>query len=222
MSDERPPRTPAYWQTIVAVLVLGTMFALVASQLSPQLGVGIAAVLTTVLLAGVMARRRRLTGLWRGLMLAVASLATLALAGGVVLVVGLLVGVRWTVATRATASPASLLGSAGLIWLSNVLVFALWYYEIDAGGPATRHQGPYESADLLFPQQQIAPRAEPWAPLFVDYLFLAFNGSTALSPTDTLVLSRRMKLLMMCQALISLTVLAVVASRAVNALAGPT
>jgi hypothetical protein len=213
---------PAHWQAIAAVLALGWIFGLVASQLSLHLGVGIAAVLVTVLLAGVVARRRRLMRLGRGLMLMVASLATASLAGGVVLTVGLLVGAHWVLAAPATASPAALLGSAGLIWLSNVLVFALWYYEIDAGGPAVRQQGSYDSRDLVFPQRQLDPPSQLWAPQFVDYLFLAFNSSTALSPTDTLFLSRRMKLLMMCQALISLTVLAVVASRAVNALAGPT
>ncbi len=227
MTDDqhRPPphlHAPAHWQAVLAVLALGAIFGLVWSQISMRLGVGIAAVLIIAVVAGVMSRHRRLTGLGRGSMLAVASVATLALAAGVVLVVGLLIGASWTLAARATASPARLLGSAALIWLSNVLVFALWYYEVDGGGPMERHQGLYDSRDLVFPQHQLEPATQLWAPQFVDYLFLAFNSSTALSPTDTLVLSRRMKLLMMCQALISLTVLAVVASRAVNALAGPT
>ena len=103
-------------------------------------------------------------------------------------------------------------------------MFAFWYWEVDGGGPVERHTASsYRSDDLVFPQQrQHEGASQLWMPQFVDYLFLAFNSSTALSPTDTLVLSRRMKLLMMCQSLISLTVLAVVASRAVNALAGPT
>lgn len=222
MTRDAVPHPPAHWQSVAAVLALGAIFGLVASQLSTHLGVAIAAALLAILAAGVAARRRRLTGLTRGLTLALAGLATVALVGGVVLVVGLLVGGSWTLAARATASPATLLGSAGLIWLSNVLVFALWYFELDAGGPSVRHQGPYDSQDLVFPQRQRDDAGLLWTPQFVDYLFLAFNSSTALSPTDTLVLSRRMKLLMMCQALISLTVLAVVASRAVNALAGPT
>ena len=216
------PHPPAHWQAVLAVLALGTIFGWVASQVSTRLGIGIAAALVAVLVAGWIARWRRLQGATRALMLACAGVATLTLAGCVVLVVGMLVGARWT--PDAAATPAALLGSAGLIWLSNVLVFALWYHEVDGGGPAERHKGLYHSHDLVFPQQQQQPEAasELWMPQFVDYLFLAFNSSTALSPTDTLVLSRRMKLLMMCQALISLTVLAVVASRAVNALAGPT
>lgn len=226
MTDGRRhvPHPPAHWQAVLAVLALGTIFGWVASQVSTRLGIGIAAVLVAVLVAVWIARRRRLQGATRALMLAGAGLATLTLAGCVVLVVGMLVGARWTPAPNAAATPAALLGSAGLIWLSNVLVFALWYHEVDGGGPAERHKGLYRSHDLVFPQQQQQPEpaSELWVPQFVDYLFLAFNSSTALSPTDTLVLSRRMKLLMMCQALISLTVLAVVASRAVNALAGPT
>lgn len=215
-------RAPAHWQAVVAVLALSTIFGLVASQVSTRLGIGIAVILGVVLVGVGVARQRRLPGLTRALMLVVAGIATVTLAGGVALVVGTLVGAGWMPAAAAASTPATLLGSAGLIWLSNVLVFALWYHEVDGGGPVERHTGLYRSTDLVFPQQQLEPATQLWVPQFVDYLFLAFNSSTALSPTDTLVLSRRMKMLMMCQALISLIVLAVVASRAVNALAGPT
>ena len=102
------------------------------------------------------------------------------------------------------------------------MLFAFWYWETDAGGPIERHRGgaPYQSADLVFPQRQ-HDGTDDWIPEFLDYLFFSFNSSTAFSPTDTLVMSRRMKVLMMVQSLISLAVLAVVAARAVNALAGP-
>lgn len=101
----------------------------------------------------------------------------------------------------------------------NILAFAVWYWEIDGGGPARRHPGRHSSTDFAFPQQQDDDGlVEGWSPGFVDYLFLAFNTSIAFSPTDTLVLSRRAKLLMMAQALISLVVLAVLAARAINTL----
>jgi len=113
-----------------------------------------------------------------------------------------------------------LLQEAGLVWLANILVFALWYWEIDGGGPAVRIRSHYRSGDFVFPQFQQDPNgpAEPWMPDFFDYLFLAFNTSTAFSPTDTLVLSRRAKLLLMAQSLISLIVIAVLAARAINTL----
>jgi hypothetical protein len=114
----------------------------------------------------------------------------------------------------------ALLQQAGLVWLANIAVFALWYWELDGGGPAVRTRTHYRSVDFVFPQFQQDPGgpAEPWMPDFFDYLFLAFNTSTAFSPTDTLVLSRRAKLLLMTQSLISLIVIAVLAARAINTL----
>lgn len=122
-------------------------------------------------------------------------------------------------------TPERLLISAGALWLTNVLVFALWYWHLDAGGPHQRDRASkYTSDSFLFPQMtmtghQLAECGQAhWSPSFVDYLFLAFNASTALSPADTAVLSRWAKLLMMVQAMISLTVIAVLAARAINTL----
>jgi hypothetical protein len=122
-------------------------------------------------------------------------------------------------------SPIEMLRSAALLWMTNVLVFASWYWRLDAGGPHVRDmRGVHCSGAFLFPQMTIAPEhaeegAGPiWSPMFVDYLFLAFNTSTALSPTDTAVLSRWAKLLSMAQASISLTIIVILAARAVNIL----
>jgi uncharacterized membrane protein len=116
-------------------------------------------------------------------------------------------------------NPATLLRSAAVLWLTNVLTFALWYWKLDAGGPTGRdnRKGPVESS-FLFPQMTMHPLEEKWSPEFIDYLFVAFNTSTAFSPTDTPVLGRWAKVLSMLQALISLTVLAVLAARAINVL----
>jgi len=113
------------------------------------------------------------------------------------------------------ASGADLLVSAVTIWLTNVLVFALWYWELDQGGPGrrTRASG---AGDFRFPQQHGGDLA--WAPGFVDYLYLSFTNATALSPTDTVPLSAWAKLLMMLQALVSLLTLVLVAAHAVNVL----
>jgi len=122
-------------------------------------------------------------------------------------------------------SPTALLLSASSVWLSNVLVFALWYWRLDAGGPHGREVRDGHVADaFLFPQMTMSPDAraaanqEDWSPDFLDYLFLAFNTSTAFSPTDTPVMARWGKALMMLQSFISLTVLALLAARAVNIL----
>jgi uncharacterized membrane protein len=121
---------------------------------------------------------------------------------------------------RHTESPQALLRSASALWFTNVLVFALWYWKLDAGGPLGREgsRGRVDSS-FLFPQMMAQSGEDPgWSPNFVDYLFLAFNTSTAFSPTDTAVLSRWAKMGMMLQSLISLTIVALLAARAVNIL----
>ena len=107
------------------------------------------------------------------------------------------------------------------IWATNVIVFSLWYWELDRGGPSidrSDHRGAHE---FLFPQMTLPPGTvgADANPGYIDYLFLSFNTSTAFSPTDTMPLTVRMKLLMMLEATISLLTLALVAARAVNILA---
>lgn len=112
-----------------------------------------------------------------------------------------------------------LLFDALKIWVINIAAFALWYWTLDRGGPAARGLTRRCKPDFLFAQATIEEPGEPWSPGFVDYLFLAFTNATAFSPTDTLPLSRRAKLLMMVQSGISLLTIALVAARAVNILA---
>ena len=113
-----------------------------------------------------------------------------------------------------------LLTGAGAIWAANLLTFALWYWEIDGGGPSERRRDGHVSTDFLFPQLQIGDGTSSggWWPGFLDYMFVAFNASTAFSPTDTLILSRRAKILMMVQALIAVVTVVVIAARAINTL----
>jgi hypothetical protein len=115
-------------------------------------------------------------------------------------------------------TPRALLRSASALWITNILVFALWYWKLDAGGPLKRAapDGGAKSS-FLFPQMLIRTEEKSsWQPNFVDYLFLAFNTSTAFSPTDTAVLSRVAKMGMMLQSLISLMIIVLLAARAVN------
>jgi hypothetical protein len=118
-------------------------------------------------------------------------------------------------------APNLLLRAATALWVTNILVFASWYWRLDAGGPHQRHiRGSHTEGDFLFPQMTLPPAAgqSSWSPGFVDYLFLAFNSSTAFSPTDSPVLSRWAKVAMMVQASISFTTVALLAARAVNIL----
>jgi hypothetical protein len=127
--------------------------------------------------------------------------------------------------TEHAITPSQLLRSAAALWASNILVFASWYWRLDAGGPLERARIPgHADGAFLFPQMtmdraaKIAAGEHDWEPNFVDYLFLAFNTSTAFSPTDVPVLSRWAKILMMLQSVISLLVIALLAGRAVNIL----
>ncbi len=112
-----------------------------------------------------------------------------------------------------------LLGGAE-IWFTNAIVFALWYWEYDRGGPASRARGDAEIPDFLFPQMTDDKLAANWEPIFMDYLFMSYTNSTAFSPTDTLPLSRWAKALFMAQSAISLVTVALIAARAVNILPG--
>ena len=115
-----------------------------------------------------------------------------------------------------------LVKGALLIWVTNVVAFAVWYWEIDRGGPFARapeHEREAERADLLFPQMTVdLPGWDRWLPGFTDYLFVAFTAATAFSPTDTMPLTARTKALMGVQSAISLLTVAVIAARAVNVL----
>ncbi|HUC12898.1 MAG TPA: hypothetical protein VMS00_00465 [Acidimicrobiales bacterium] len=104
------------------------------------------------------------------------------------------------------------------IWLTNVIVFGLWYWELDRGGPAERQLPAHRRPDFLFPQMSTPGSSPGWVPSLLDYLYTSFTNATAFSPTDTMPLTAWAKLLMSVQALASLVTVAVVISRAVNIL----
>lgn len=153
---------------------------------------------------------------------------------GYALLVLLTVALLYSLITLILALPhhtevaSRLLESAAVIWVTNVIVFAVWYWRLDAGGPNARDVRPAHSRGaFLFPQMSIiAPgtegksiaEVERWRPQFVDYLALSFYTCTSFAPTDVPVLSRWAKLMMMIQAIMSLTTVALLAGRAVNIL----
>jgi uncharacterized membrane protein len=211
----RPPEPR--WPALVAVAAAGGLY----SALHVDLIVGprwlLPAMLGALLVPTVMSHRAGRHDLNRLFGLAVTSVITLGLVGSVILLIGALPSHR--------QSPTALLLSATSLWFTNILVFALWYWRLDAGGPHGRDaRWRHTQGAFLFPQMTMPAGAEvmsdqpDWSPHFLDYLFLAFNTSTAFSPTDTPTLARWAKLLMMLQSLISLTVLALLAARAVNML----
>jgi hypothetical protein len=118
------------------------------------------------------------------------------------------------------ASGRTLLLDAVNIWATNLIIFALWFWALDRGGPAGQILGTGRGKDFQFTQQQpgSTTRFPNWSPGFIDYLFLAFTNATAFSPADTFPLTIRAKLLMMAESGISLVTIALVASRAVGIL----
>ena len=115
--------------------------------------------------------------------------------------------------------PETLLLTGAAIWATNMIVFAVWYWEFDRGGPAARAEARDPYPDFLFPQMSDPQFAPPgWEPNFVDYLYLSFTNATAFSPTDTMPLATWAKLTMLGQAAVSILTLALVIARAVNIL----
>jgi uncharacterized membrane protein len=112
-----------------------------------------------------------------------------------------------------------LIVAGSLIWLTNVAIFGLWYWETDRGGPGKRALGHDDPPDFLFPQMS-DDTIEPleWRPGFIDYLYVSFTNACAFSPTDTMPLTPRAKVIMGVQALVSLVTIGLVVSRAVNIL----
>jgi hypothetical protein len=115
--------------------------------------------------------------------------------------------------------PKTLLGSGAAIFITNVIAFGIWYWELDRGGPFARVDGDKPYPDFLFPQMSDPTNSKPgWRPTFVDYLYVSFTNVVAFSPTDTMPLSRWAKLMMTVQSLVALSTLGLVFARAVNVL----
>jgi hypothetical protein len=212
-SYEPEPRWPAF----IAIVAVGGL----SLALPPALTVGprwlFPGVVLALLIPTVVSHhtgRHRLSAISGVIMVGVLTL-------GLILSVFLLI----TALPARKESPEALLRSAASLWATNIVVFALWYWRLDAGGPQQREKrAGHPDGAFLFPQMLLSPQAlretsqQDWSPNFLDYLFLAFTTSTALSPTDTPVLARWAKGLMMLQALLSLLILALLAARAVNLL----
>jgi enoyl-CoA hydratase/carnithine racemase len=214
---ERPePR----WPAVLAILAAAALHFILPSQLrlgQPEVVAAIVVALVGVSYAARARGARRLNE--------IAGYAIL-----VVLTGGLLYGLEELIAGLVTHSVGApdLLRAAAALWATNCLVFATWYWRLDAGGPNERERRQaHLSGAFLFPQMtamatgstgKTIAEAERWRPGFVDYLFVAFNASTAFSPTDVPVLSRWAKGAMMIQAAIAFTTVVLLVGRVVNIL----
>jgi hypothetical protein len=204
-----------WWPSALALLVLGLTYALVSDRLTfgPPALILIGVLVALALTYGL--RRRGKLAAQRVVALAMLTITTLAVAGSAIFLL--------VAPGISDVSPLQLLRDALLLWIGNLLNFALWYWEIDGGGPVHRELHPDPpSTDFAFPPQQQAALSGQkdldWAPMLLDYLFLAFTSSSTFGPTDTLVMARRAKALMMLQCSLSLIIFGGVVARAVGKL----
>jgi hypothetical protein len=206
--DDDNKRVPR-WPFILVILLVGTLLSVLSENLTigPSWTIlALALALTLPMLIAILKGHHQLT---RILAFCLLGLCTAGLFSSVAFLI-------YALFTH-SASAVGLFVNAFLLWIANVITFTAWYWEVDQGGPQLRHSRIPEPPDFLFPQMvSNRPVWKYWKPNFLDYLFLAFNTSTAFSPTDTLVMSRRAKLLSMTQSAVSLLVIAILAARAVN------
>ena len=211
VADNELTKMAPRWAAIIGILATGFLYALLPQRLriGPSWLLLAIEVVVLVPIAFILLTRDDFSH--RAIRISIMLLlgiVTLALAISILLLI---------ISLPTNRHAGDLLGSAAVLWSVNIIVFALWYWEIDGGGPVKRHQSGHQAADFMFPQQANGNDGS-WAPHFLDYLFVAFTGSTALSPADTYPLTRPAKTLMMIEAILSLTIIVLLAARAINIL----
>jgi len=211
----RPPEPR--WPAIVAIIAVGALFYAIPSALTVGPDWLLLVLLSLFAISGMTSHALRFHRTTQFIGYLALGTATIAMILSLALLISRLPAHK--------DSPGELLRAAGALWIANVLIFAHWYWRLDAGGPYLRDlRESHTDGAFLFPQMTLSRELreemgeDDWRPGFVDYLFLAFNTSTAFSPTDVPVLSRWAKCLMMVQAAISLASIALLAARAVNIL----
>jgi hypothetical protein len=207
------------WPMALAVIATGGLFFVIPeefrmSNASHYVYLALLLALLAILIIGDPGRINRESRTLRivtGAMLGMITLATAVAAFR--LIIGLITNSRFE-------SPGKLLMIGGIIWVTNVLAFALWYWHLDSGGPAARAmQDIHTRPAFRFPEQGIPNIVgEDWYPKFVDYLALSFNTATAFSPTDIAAIRHWPKLSMITESAISLSLIGLVLARAVNVL----
>ncbi len=208
----------ARWPMALGVIVTGLLRATLPAELrngdARWLFLLVVAVLLGVLIAGDPGRIDRDAPWLRHLTSALIGLITIANADAAIRLVVSIINV-----SPFTNDAKVLLASGGAIWLTNVIAFGLWYWDLDRGGPAARASCTGTPPALIFPEMKNEEHVAPgWSPQFVDYFHFAFATATAFSPTDVSAIKPWMKLMMMAEEAISLVVALLVVARAVNIL----
>src|SRR5256886_2511781 len=214
-STEHIDRPEPRWQALVALLAVGAIYlALPRSLIIGPIWL-LPTLIVVLLVPTVVSHRAGKRSLNRALGNIINGITTLALIGSVLLLVRALPSHK--------ESPLELLRSGGLLWLTNVIVFALWYWRLDGGGATKRHEDKkFGSTSFLFPPMQVPPdeRAQfactGWRPRFVDYLFVSFTQRSTFGPTDAPLLARWGKVFSMRQIFIWLRLGSLLISRAVG------
>jgi hypothetical protein len=211
--DKPEPR----WQVVLALLAVGGIYVALPRALIAGPKWALPVFIAVLIAPTAVAHRMGKHSLNHVLGIMISTVITLALVASVALLVA-------AVPTH-KEQPVALLRSGAELWLTNVLVFALWYWRLDGGGPTARRQRhEFGSRSFVFPQMQIEKiergrfECQGWQPHFVDYLFIAWTTSSTFGPTDAPVLARWAKILAMVQIGISLTIVIVLISRAVGVL----
>jgi uncharacterized membrane protein len=176
-----------YWPLIVTLLAIVAVHVMIDDDIKVLPPFMLLALVLLLLVPIFYARGRGLHALARFLGWGLVTLSTAVVASSVV---------RLVAALPIEQTPTQALYNSGLVWLTNAVTFALWYFEIDSGGPDKREKDGHSTSDFMFPQDQ--EDNSSWSPNFVDYLFLAVTTNLTFGPTDTAVLSRRAKILTMC------------------------
>jgi len=222
----QPPAGPAppaergehWWPVAVAIVAVAALHVALPARYRVQPGWVVPAALILPLAAliagdpGRIDRQKTWLRVLTGILIAFITLANLLAAGR--LVVDILTN------NKLYANNAGgLFAVGGVIWATNVIAFALWYWDLDRGGAAARAHPPGRPPAFVFPEMQQTEYVAPtWMPRFIDYLFLAFWTATAVSPTDTVAIKPWAKLLMMLEAAGSIALAALVIARAINIL----
>lgn len=216
-SGEHVDKPEPRWQALLALVAIGGIYLALPSSFIVGPVWLLPALIAVLLIPTIMTHRMGRHSLNHALGTVINAIITLALIGSVALLVRTLPGQK--------QAPLPLLLSGAELWITNVLVFALWYWRLDGGGPTARDKRrEFGSRSFVFPQMQIEKiergrfNVERWRPGFVDYLFIAFTQSSTFGPTDAPLLAHWAKLLTMCQILISLSIVVLLISRAVGIL----
>jgi uncharacterized membrane protein len=198
-----------HWGAILGLIALGVIYALLPQKVNggpAWLLLSIEGVMLLPLLIAMLTRHRISPNRLRIGSFILLGIVTLALSTAIVHLLFTL---------KNDLNGIALLYTGLLLYCFNTLMFSLWFWTIDGGGANKRQQSDHQAADFLFPQQ-MGGFDGTWVPHYFDYLYVAFTGATAFSPTDTMPLTHRAKFLMMAEAMLALILISFVVSRAIN------